>query len=76
MAKPRSTFLWWGATIAMGTFLYLASYGPANSLVRSGVLSARGVDRFYQFIPEKVRYNVILAVWTKLDTRQGVGDRD
>jgi hypothetical protein len=75
MAASRSYLSWFEVPIVAAAILYLASYGPANSLVRSGVVSARRVDAFYELIPEKVRYDVILAVWTRIDTREGVGER-
>ena len=57
-------------------FLYVASYGPANSLVARGYLNPRKVDAFYRPLPEGFKYDIILRIWTKIDTRPGVGDRD
>ena len=64
--KASFTFFWCLVTIAMAAFLYMDSYGPANSLVLSGTLSARRVDKFYRLTPEKVQDDVILAAWKKL----------
>ncbi len=75
MSKVHSLIAWLGIALALAPLLYLVSYGPANSLVRSGVLNPRRVDAFYSLIPEKLRYDIILVVWKKIDTRQGVGER-
>lgn len=70
MSIRYSPIVLFGVFVALVALVYLASYGPANSLVRSGVLSGRRVDTFYAVIQAKVRYDVILPLWTKLDTRQ------
>ena len=75
MTLHRKRIVWFVSAIAIAVLLYMARYGPANSLVRSWRLSARRVDAFYRIIPEKVRADVILALWTKIDTRVGVGER-
>jgi hypothetical protein len=72
----RRVFTWVGLAMTSVVLVYFGSYRPGNSLVRSGVLSARRVDAFYSLIPGKIRYDFILSMWTKIDTRQGVGDRD
>ncbi len=70
-------FAWYTLAAALaGSFLYAASYGPANSLVARGYLSPRKVDKFYRPIPEAIKFNCILHYWRKLDTRPGVGARD
>ena len=63
------------AGLLVAICLYVGSYGPANSLVARGYLSARKVDAAYRILPDKV-VDVIIIAWRKIDTRRGVFQRD
>jgi hypothetical protein len=68
----------WTVRVLLGVvvilFLYVASYGPANSLVARGYLSPRKVDAFYRPLPDKL-IDVIIGIWTKIDRHPGVFER-
>ena len=77
MSKRNSLIRWSSGIligIAVAVVLYLVSYGPANSLVARGYLNPRRVDAFYKPLPERLQ-DMILGIWTKIDTRHGVGER-
>jgi len=74
----RTSVIRWLSGIVIGmavvVLLYFVSYGPANSFVARGYLDPRKVDAFYRPLPERIQ-DMILGIWTKIDTRHGVGAR-
>jgi hypothetical protein len=78
MSKHK-LFIRWVCSIALGLaallFLYVASYGPANSLVARGYLNSRRVDAVYKPLPDPL-VELVVHYWIKVDNHPGVFARD